>query len=180
MVSFARILFIIIVALLAGCGATKQARSVETSGFLGDLYPLMHKGEKGEALLLYKNPKVAMIPRGTYKKMLLDHAQIWGPPTTDVTRQKNAQHVADILYGLAYGMAEGTQRALVADFAPKETKATVIGAYHTCVGLVKLASGIVAGFLWVAVAPQATFAFGAVGATVAALALVAWRVPATS
>lgn len=88
--------------------------------------------------------------------------------------------LAFILYGLAYGMAEGTQRALVADFAPKETKATVIGAYHTCVGLVKLASGIVAGFLWVAVAPQATFAFGAVGATVAALALVAWRVPATS
>lgn len=88
--------------LLVACAPTKQARSVETTGFLGDLYPLMHKGDKGEALLLYKNPKVATIPRGTYKKMLLDHVEIWGSPTTDATRQKNAQHIADILYSLAY------------------------------------------------------------------------------
>jgi len=60
------------------------------------------------------------------------------------------------LYGLSYGMAEGTQRALVADLAPPEAKATVLGAYHTSVGVVKLASGIVAGLLWVAVAPAAT------------------------
>ncbi len=103
MIAITRILVVLVLTtLLIGCAPTKQARSVETSGFLGDLYPLMHKGEKGEALLLYKNPKVATIPRGTYKKMLLDHAQVWGPPTTDVTRQKNAQHIADILYGLAY------------------------------------------------------------------------------
>lgn len=87
---------------------------------------------------------------------------------------------AFILYGLAYGMAEGTQRALVADFAPKETRATVLGAFHTSVGLVKLASGVVAGFLWVAVAPEATFVFGAIGATLAAAALIAWRVPSKS
>ncbi len=88
--------------LFCGCAPTKQARSVETSGFLGDLYPLMHKGSEGEALLVYKNPRVALIPRGTYTKILLDHAQVWGPPTTDATRQKEAQHVADLLYGLAY------------------------------------------------------------------------------
>jgi MFS family permease len=88
--------------------------------------------------------------------------------------------VAFILYGLEYGMAEGTQRALVADFAPPEIKATVLGAYHTSVGLVKLASGLVAGFLWVAVAPTATFAFGAVTATFAAIALSLWRPGATS
>jgi hypothetical protein len=34
--------------------------------------------------------------------MWLDHAQIWGPPTTDATRQKEAQHIADVLYGLVY------------------------------------------------------------------------------
>jgi len=85
--------------------------------------------------------------------------------------------LAFVLYGLSYGMAEGTQRALVADLAPAEVKATVLGAYHTCVGIVKLASGLVAGFLWIAIAPEATFAFGAVGAMVAALALAAWRGP---
>ncbi len=82
--------------------------------------------------------------------------------------------IAFILYGLEYGMAEGTQRALVADFAPPDIKATVLGAYHTSVGVVKLASGLVAGFLWVAVAPTATFAFGAVTATAAAVALSMW------
>src|SRR2546426_8287507 len=76
-----------------------------------------------------------------------------------------------ILYGLSYGMAEGTQRALVADLAPKESKATVLGAYHTSVGFVKLASGIVAGLLWVVVAPAATFWFGAVVAAMAAALL---------
>src|SRR5438876_373669 len=82
--------------------------------------------------------------------------------------------VAFILYGLEYGMAEGTQRALVADFAPPDVKATVLGAYHTSVGAVKLASGLVAGFLFYYVAPTATFAFGAVTATIAAIALSLW------
>ncbi len=82
-----------------------------------------------------------------------------------------------ILYGLSYGMAEGTQRALVADFAPPETKATVLGAYHTSVGVVKLASGVVAGLLF-AIQPSFTFAFGAVVAIVAVIALARWRPPA--
>src|SRR3989441_2185345 len=85
-----------------------------------------------------------------------------------------------ILYGLSYGMAEGTQRALVADLAPPESKATVLGAYHTSTGFVKLASGLVAGALWVLVAPAATFWFGAVVAAVAAGMLFLWRPPATS
>ncbi|HYS72535.1 MAG TPA: MFS transporter [Thermoplasmata archaeon] len=88
--------------------------------------------------------------------------------------------VGFVLYGLAYGMAEGTQRALVADFAPPEIKATVLGAYHTSVGVVKLASGLVAGFLWVAVSPSATFAFGAVLASASAVALSFWRPTVTS
>jgi len=84
-----------------------------------------------------------------------------------------------ILYGLSYGMAEGTQRALVADFAPPETKATVLGAYHTSVGAVKLGSGLVAGFLFT-IQPQATFLFGAVVAAGATVALFLWRPPARS
>src|SRR5213594_3499064 len=95
--------------------------------------------------------------------------------------------LAFVLYGLSYGMAEGTQRALVADFAPPSIKATVLGAYHTCVGAVKLASGVVAGLLWIAFAPTptfpvgaATFAFGAMAATVAAIGLSLWKAPARS
>ncbi len=94
--------FSCILLLLAACAPTKQARSVEPSGFLGDLYPLLQRGGEGEALLIYKSPKVATIPRGTYTKIMLDHAELWGPPTTDPDRQKQAQHVADILFGLVY------------------------------------------------------------------------------
>lgn len=88
--------------------------------------------------------------------------------------------LAFVLYGLSYGMAEGTQRALVADFAPPDLKATVLGAYHTCVGIVKLASGIVAGLLWVSIDPRATFAFGALFAGAAAVSLWLWRPPVRS
>jgi len=87
---------------------------------------------------------------------------------------------AFILYGLSYGMAEGTQRALVADFAPAEIKATVLGAYHTSIGIVRLGSGVVAGLLWIVFIPQATFAFGAIAAAVAAIGLALWKPPVKS
>ena len=87
--------------------------------------------------------------------------------------------VAFILYGLSYGMAEGTQRALVADFAPADIKATVLGAYHTCVGVVKLASGLTAGLLFT-IDPRATFAFGAIAATIATIGLFLWKPLPTS
>ena len=87
---------------------------------------------------------------------------------------------AFILYGLSYGMAEGTQRALVADFAPAEIKATVLGAYHTSIGIVRLGSGVVAGLLWIVFIPQATFAFGAIAATAAAIGLALWKPPVKS
>jgi hypothetical protein len=77
-------------------------------------------------------------------------------------------------------MAEGTQRALVADFAPAEIKATVLGAYHTSIGIVRLGSGVVAGLLWIVFIPQATFAFGAIAAAVAAIGLALWKPPVKS
>ncbi|MDF0666335.1 MAG: DUF3313 domain-containing protein [Nitrospira sp.] len=104
MVASSRVVLLIMVALLVGCASTKQARSMEQSGFLGDLYPLMQKGKEGEALLVYKSPRVALIPRGTYKKMLLEPVTMWGPPAEEhkTAPQKELQAVADMLYGLMY------------------------------------------------------------------------------
>ncbi len=98
----ATIIVLSLVVFLVGCAPTKQARSVEASGFLGDLYPMMWKGGDGEALMVYRSAKVAAVPRGTYTRVLLDHAEIWGPPTTEAKRQMEAQHVADLLYSLVY------------------------------------------------------------------------------
>ncbi len=95
-------LALIAVALVAACAPTKQSRSMETSGFLGDLYPKMHKGEEGESLLVYRNPKAALIPRGTYTKILVDPVQIWVDSSMSPDQQKDLQQLADLLYGLVY------------------------------------------------------------------------------
>jgi hypothetical protein len=104
MVTLPRIVLLVMIALLVGCKSTKQARSVEQTGFLGELTPLMQKGKEGEALLVYKNPRVALIPRGTYKKMLLEPVTLWGPPAAEhrTAPQKELQAVADMLYSLMY------------------------------------------------------------------------------
>jgi len=44
----------IMVAGIAGCAQTEQAKTVETTGFLGD-YSILQPGKEGEALLVYKN-----------------------------------------------------------------------------------------------------------------------------
>jgi len=82
-----------------------------------------------------------------------------------------------ILLGLSFGMAEGTQRALVADLAPPEFRGTILGAFHTSVGLVKIASGIVAGLLWVTLTYRAMLVFALAVAMVAAIALAIWHPP---
>ena len=101
---FPRAVLLVMLALLIGCASTKQARSMEQAGFLGDLAPLMQKGKEGEALLVYKSPRVALIPRGTYKKMLLEPVTMWGPPAAEhnTAPQKEIQAVADMLYSLMY------------------------------------------------------------------------------
>ncbi|MFQ6085683.1 MAG: MFS transporter [Candidatus Bathyarchaeia archaeon] len=67
-----------------------------------------------------------------------------------------------ILYGTFYALADGTQRALVADFSPSELRATGLGFFHTTVGFTALASNFIAGALWTYLGPITTFYFGAV------------------
>ena len=71
------VLSVVACVTLAGCAATKHARSVEPSGFLQDLYPQMREGKGDEALLVYRNPHVDWATKATYKKVLLDPVMIW-------------------------------------------------------------------------------------------------------
>lgn len=73
-----------------------------------------------------------------------------------------------LLYGAAMAAIDGTQRALVADLAPRELRATAMGAYHGAIALVALPGGYLAGTLWQNHSPAWTFAFGA---TLALLAM---------
>lgn len=98
------ILGIVIVGLLVGCGSTKQARSVEQSGFLGDIYPLLREGKEGEALLVYKPEKIDKARFARYTKILLDPVTVW---RGEESRTKGISHeevqvLADYFFSLLY------------------------------------------------------------------------------
>ena len=59
---------------LSGCGATRQARSVEESGFLSGAYSMMREGKSDEALRVYRNPNADW---KSYKKMMIYPVTVW-------------------------------------------------------------------------------------------------------
>ena len=71
-----RIILLSALALLIGCttSQSKQARTVEKSGFLGD-YSMLSPGGEGEALLFYENPE-ANWP--SYNKIFLAPVAYYG------------------------------------------------------------------------------------------------------
>jgi MFS family permease len=78
-------------------------------------------------------------------------------------------------YGLYYGVAYGTARALVADLVPPELRGTAYGAYATVVGIMAFPASLVAGILWDAFGPAAPFFFGGSLAFLAGLGLAVWK-----
>ncbi len=68
------VLFFVLLALLSGCGATRQARSVEESGFLSGTYSMMRERKSDEALRIYRNEKADW---KSYKKMNLYPVTVW-------------------------------------------------------------------------------------------------------
>ena len=76
-----------------------------------------------------------------------------------------------ILFGVYKGSSEGVFKAFVSDISPKGLRGTALGTFHTCVGLVMLPGGIIAGLLWDGVGQWATFAYGA-GLAIASIALL--------
>lgn len=66
------------------------------------------------------------------------------------------------IYGLYIGFTEGVEKALVADIAPENLKATAIGLHATLVGIGLLPASLLAGLLWKFFGPAAPFYFGGV------------------
>jgi MFS family permease len=75
------------------------------------------------------------------------------------------------LFGVYKGSSEGVFKAFVSDVSPKGQRGTSLGVFHTCVGLVMLPGGIIAGLLWDSLGQWATFAYGA-GLAIASIALL--------
>jgi MFS family permease len=90
------------------------------------------------------------------------------------------------LYGVYYGLAYGTTKALVADLVPAELRGTAYGTYNAVLGLLALPASVIAGLLWQGVGAwpgfgaPAPFLFGAVMALGAAVLMMLWRPPQNS
>ena len=83
--------------------------------------------------------------------------------------------VGVMLWGLHMGLSQGLFAALVADTSPPELRGTAFGVFNLVTGLALLAASIVAGELWDAAGPAATFLAGAGFALIALLGLMLGR-----
>ena len=66
------------------------------------------------------------------------------------------------VYGLYIGFTEGVEKALVADIAPAQLRATTIGLHATLVGIGLLPASLFAGLLWKFFGSSAPFYFGGI------------------
>ena len=78
-----------------------------------------------------------------------------------------------IAYGAYYALSEGVGKALVADLAPNDLRATAFGILNATQGLMILPASVIAGLLWSLIAPPAAFWFGAGCAAAATVLLLA-------
>ena len=85
-----------------------------------------------------------------------------------------------VVYGLYYGMAYGTSRAMIADLVPEALRGTAYGTYNAVLGIIDLPASLIAGVLWQGVGgwqgfgAPAPFLFGGALALIAALLMVFW------
>ena len=84
------------------------------------------------------------------------------------------------LYGLYYGLAYGSAKALVADLAPQALRGAAYGSYNAIMSLLDLPASLIAGLLWQGAGDwqgfgaPAPFMFGAFTAFIAAILLAVW------
>jgi MFS family permease len=77
-----------------------------------------------------------------------------------------------IAYGTYYALSEGVGKAMVADLAPTDLRATAFGILNSVQGVMILPASVIAGILWSLVAPPAPFWFGAACSAAAVVLLM--------
>jgi MFS family permease len=77
-----------------------------------------------------------------------------------------------LLYGVYFALAEGAEKALVADLTPPGRHGTAFGYYNAALGVGALTASVVFGFLYERFGPASAFTTGAALAAVAAVLLI--------
>jgi len=72
-----------------------------------------------------------------------------------------------LFWGLHMAMSQGLLARMVADHAPADLRGTAFGVFNLACGIALLLASVLAGFLWEAYGPAATFLIGAALATLA-------------
>ena len=83
--------------------------------------------------------------------------------------------VGAALWGLHMAITQGLFSKLVADTAPADLRGTAFGVFNLVTGGSVLLANVIAGELWSALGPSATFLAGAAFATIAAIGLLTYR-----
>jgi MFS family permease len=76
------------------------------------------------------------------------------------------------VYGLFFGLTEGTEKALVADLVPAAQRGAAFGVYHFTIGVAALPASVLFGLLWAWGGAMLAFTVGASLAVLAALLLL--------
>jgi MFS family permease len=76
-----------------------------------------------------------------------------------------------LVYGLYFGMTEGTEKALVADFVPASRRGTAFGWFNATLGLGALPASVLFGVVWERAGAETAFLMGA---GIALLAMIAF------
>lgn len=86
-----------------------------------------------------------------------------------------------VTYGIYYGMAYGTAKAMISDIVPYNMRGTAFGTYNAILGILDFPASLIAGLLWSGLGgwqgfgPSAPFFFGAGMATLAVLMFIMWK-----
>ncbi|MEO7218896.1 MAG: MFS transporter [Gemmatimonadaceae bacterium] len=75
------------------------------------------------------------------------------------------------VYGVFYGLTEGTEKAMVVDIVPSQRKGTALGWYNLAIGIGALPASLIFGALWDHAGARTAFEFGATLALVASISM---------
>lgn len=82
-----------------------------------------------------------------------------------------------LIYGVHFALAEGAEKALVADLTPAHQQGTSFGLYYGVLGIGMLIASIAFGVVYDRVSPAAAFIMGAALSAAAAVLLLVIRLP---